>query len=102
MTARRAVTVPADRIALVRSRRTPAESKLIVVVLRQQYKRGMTDTEFADLLGVPQSTWSRTGSGAIPLGMRVLGAVTRQFPHMNGYVLSVLRSSMPIGIKDSE
>ena len=55
-----------------------------------QKARGLTDSQFAELLDIPRSTWQLTRSGAMNPGLTVIKAVRRAFPELEEAILAYL------------
>lgn len=56
--------------------------KLLDKIIAKQRQRGLSDRQFAELLGVPRSTWQLTRSGTVAMGPRVARAAHRTFPDL--------------------
>ena len=65
---------------------------LLEKLIAKQKALGLTDKEFAAVLGVPRSTWQLTRSGVIRLGPRVALAARRAFPELTDEVIAFLLS----------
>ncbi len=60
----------------------------IVEKLRvQQTMLGMSDRQFAELLGVSRPLWVQTRDGQLPVGLSLLSGAIRAFPGMRDDVL---------------
>jgi predicted transcriptional regulator len=67
-----------------------AASILIEELVKQQRLLGISDQEFADLLGVSKALWIMTRQGNMPAGMSLLAGVVREFGPLKYKVLAVL------------
>lgn len=65
---------------------------LLQELIIRQKRMGYTDGQYAQFLGVPRSTWTRTRLGGIPVGRRVALAVRRVFPDLRREAESFLLS----------
>jgi len=51
-----------------------------------QKKLDLTDTEFANMIGVSRDNWNRIKNGKRPLNDKFLAKVQRAFPEVNFFV----------------
>jgi transcriptional regulator with XRE-family HTH domain len=58
-----------------------------------QSERGLTDEQFAALIGVTRSAWSMVRSGRREPGVQFLRGVMRAFPRLTDDVLVYVRDS---------
>lgn len=65
---------------------------LLSRLVERQQEIGLSDREFADVLGVPRSTWQLTRTGVKPIGGRVIVAVIKRFPDLRPEAVSFLAS----------
>ena len=59
----------------------------------------MTDTQFAQLLGVSKATWSFTKNGHYLIGDKIAGAVALHFPELGLLVLRYQAEKRRLGMK---
>ena len=52
----------------------------VAIMKHRQEKEGLTDKEFAGLLGVHRDTWAKVKGGVRNPGLQVLDGFDRQFP----------------------
>lgn len=74
---------------------------LLSKLVTRQREKGMSDADFAALLGVPRSTWQLTRSGRVPLGRRVALAAQRAFGDLSPEVIYFLLSDASEGARDA-
>ena len=55
---------------------------LLVQLVERQKAMGLTDEEFASLLGVSRQLWQMTRTEKQPIGESIVLGVTRQFPDL--------------------
>lgn len=63
---------------------------LLEKLVSRQRELGMTDIQFARMLGIPRSTWQNTRTGVRRIGRRVALATRRAFPDLRSDVDSFL------------
>jgi len=67
----------------------------------EQRARGLRDIDFAELLGVPRTTWSNARVGIRPVNNRMVRGAMRAFPHLHGKALDFLVSESTNGNRRS-
>lgn len=65
---------------------------LLDSLIEEQRRRSLSDRAFARLLGVSQALWSNTRTGKIPVGVKILSGVAREFPLLAKDILAYLAS----------
>lgn len=65
---------------------------LLEKLIEKQKTEGLSDKEFAKRLDISRQLWAGTRTGHIPLGMKVLAGVAREFPSLADDVLHTVRS----------
>ena len=58
----------------------------------KQRECGLRDIDFAELLGVPRSTWAAARRGIRPLNNRIVRGAMRAFPDLHGKAIDFLVS----------
>lgn len=59
-------------------------------LIARQRELGLSDREFAQLLGVPRSTWQLTRAGRKRVGPRIARAIIKAFPDLAPEAISFL------------
>lgn len=70
---------------------------LLEKLVSRQHELGMTDIQFARMLGIPRSTWQNTRTGVRPIGRRVALATRKTFPDLRSDVESFLLADASSG-----
>jgi len=65
--------------------------RLLTKLIQLQQDGKYSDYKFARILRVPRSTWQRTRSGDIRIGVKVIRSVLRAFPELSADVLLLLK-----------
>ena len=74
---------------------------LLDKVIEEQRKGGLSDRSFARQLGVSQALWTNTRRGKVPLGLKVLAGIAREFPRLGNEILKHLVATAPRNLDQS-
>lgn len=58
------------------------EQRILEALKQRQERLGLSDSEFAKLLGVPRRTWGLTRDGTKPVRHKIAQAARRAFPEL--------------------
>lgn len=64
---------------------------LLEKLIAKQRDLNLSDAEFADKLGISRALWTNT-RGGLPIGMKVLRGVVREFPTLTDDVIFTVAS----------
>lgn len=67
-----------ETVTIITTRKEEGRTEMLLAkLIAEQGRRGLRDRAFAELLGIPRTTWTLTRLGHKPLGARVARAALR-------------------------